>query len=294
MKIEYLKDGNVVALASARRDRKFPAIAQIEAYWHGLRNGRLMPTRHDVDPRGIGDNLAHAFILERIAPGHARIRLAGQHVSDILSMEVRGMPISAFFTPQARQEVQDALESVFDMPAEVNLTLQSESGIFQKSLDAQMILLPLKDREGRVTRVLGAFQVDGKLTRAPLRFNIRTLDARPLTVDQTAAQKTRDAEHRQQQEMKRPGYWDMRGAPTSEATDRTIPDVTRVDIRPTGDRQNRKTDGHIMRPSGDAGDRGIPVPGMAELAASFHGTPDSMRAGPLARPGGHLRIVPQD
>ncbi|WP_371171122.1 PAS domain-containing protein [Aliiroseovarius sp. 2305UL8-7] len=286
MKIEYLKDGNVVALASARRERKFPAIAQIEAYWHGLRNGRLMPTRSDVDPRGIGDNLAFAFVLERIAPGHARIRLAGQHLSDIMSMEVRGMPISAFFLPQARDEVQDALERAFDMPAEVHMSLQSEASMFQPALDAQMILLPLKNNEGRVTRLLGAIQVKGKLARGPHRFSIRNIDATALTVDAPASDMAHEAEKLRRSELDRPGYWDIRGGKTAEA------DVTRVDIRPAHSAENRSSEGHIMRPSGPSG---VQVPGLAELAESFHGKTVGPNNAPLkTRPGGHLRLVSTD
>ncbi len=286
MKIEYLKDGNVIALAAARRTIKFPAIAQIEAYWHALRNGRLMPTRGDVDPRGIGENLAHAMILERIAPGHARIRLAGQHISDTLSMEVRGMPLSALFTPDARDEVQEALESVFTTPAEVSLTLQSESKLFHKTLDAQLILLPLKDIHGNVTRVLGGFQVDGAQGRGPQRFRVRDLDIRPLTMPGPHGQARRSRPR--QDTLSRPGYWDIRGADAAVPAGDEKPDVTRVDIRPTRD---RKSEGHIMRPS-DA--RGIPVPGLAELAASFHGASSSMHIEPPMRPGGHLRLVKQD
>ena len=284
MKIEYLKDGNVVALASVRRERKFPAIAQIEAYWHGLRNGRLMPTRSDVDPRGISDNLTYAFVLERIAPGHARIRLAGQHLSDILSMEVRGMPISSFFQPQARDEIQEALENAFSMPAEVSLTLRSESSMFQGGLDAQMILLPLKDVEGRVTRMLGALQVEGKLGRGPLRFDIRSVEVTPLTAEMTKAQKSHQAELRHQENLKRPGYWDLRGATEPKKQK----DVTRVDIRPTKANKDKSAEGHIMRPSGS---HGVTVPGLAELAESFHGTPITR---PASRPGGHLRVVNPD
>ncbi|MDE9449042.1 PAS domain-containing protein [Aliiroseovarius sp. Z3] len=291
MKIEYLKDGNVVTLASARRTIKFPAIAQIEAYWHALRNGRLMPTRGDVDPRGIGENLTYAMILERIAPGHARIRLAGQHISDVLSMEVRGMPLSALFTPDARDEIQEALESVFTTPAEVSLTLRSESNLFHNKLDAQLILLPLKDIHGNVTRVLGGFQVDGKLGRGPQRFAICNMETRPLTVEHTAGQNSSDAARRRKRDIARPGYWDIRGAPPPRSTDANKPDVTRVDIRPSQTGQNRKSEGHIMRPS-DAS--GVAVPGMAELAASFHGASRPMSISPTARPGGHLRLVKQD
>ncbi len=291
MRTEYLKDDNVVALAAARRDRKFPAIAVIEAYWHGLRNGRLMPTRGDVDPRGIGDKLSYALILERIAPGHARIRLAGQHVNDILSMEVRGMPLSALFTPDARAEVQETLETVFTTPAEATLNLRSEADTAQKTLDAQLILLPLKDIHGNVTRVLGAFQVDGTPERGPLRFGIRDLDIRPLTVAHGAAQDGNEKERRQKRDIARPGYWDIRGAKSSARSNVEKPDVTRVDIRPTEAARTRKDEGHIMRPSGASGVR---VPGLAELAASFHGAQQPLRVGAQARPGGHLRLVKQD
>lgn len=275
-----MKDGNVVTLAQARRQKKFPAIAQIEAYWHGLRNGRLMPARSDFDPRGIGDNLSYALSLERIAPGHARIRLAGQHLNDILSMEVRGMPMSAFFTPAARDEIHEALEAAFDMPAEVNLTLRTEKRHGRVQLDAQMILLPMKDDQGNVARVLGGLQVDGPLGKGTQRFDIRSLDIRPI---QVRPQNAADVEN--QTGLKRPGYWDMRGAPQKNK------DVSCVDIHPTRSDQATKSEGHIMRPSGQAGTR---VPGLAELAESFHGAPTSRSSGNNTRPGGHLRLVPRD
>ena len=55
-----------------------------------------MPRRAEIDPRGIENALEYAFILERIAPGMARIRLAGIHLSDLMGMEVRGMPLTSF------------------------------------------------------------------------------------------------------------------------------------------------------------------------------------------------------
>ncbi len=41
----------------------YPAIAQVDAYWEALRNGRLMPERAEVDPRGLECALEYAFIL---------------------------------------------------------------------------------------------------------------------------------------------------------------------------------------------------------------------------------------
>lgn len=183
MKIEYLRNGNVVSLHSARRATRFPSIAQVEAYWHGLRNGRLCPTRNQIDPRGMAGALHEAFILEKIAPGLARIRLAGQHLNDILDMEVRGMPISAFFLPDARKEMHRALEALFDMPAQITLSLSTEAGPFRKPHEAQMVMLPLRDNAGQITRVLGAMQANGDLKRGPQRFAIRAVEVTPIVVD---------------------------------------------------------------------------------------------------------------
>ncbi|MCK0143673.1 PAS domain-containing protein [Aliiroseovarius sp. F20344] len=187
MKIEYLQNGNVVSLSSARQVQKFNSIALVEAYWHGLRNGRLCPTRQEVDPRGMAGALHEAFMLEKIAPGLARIRLAGQHMNDVLGMEVRGMPISAFFTTEARKELHRALESLFDMPAQITLSLVTEGRAFRKGQEAQMILLPLRDETGLITRVLGALQVEGDLDRTPQRFNIRSAEVTAIVADDDAA-----------------------------------------------------------------------------------------------------------
>ena len=53
-------------------------VAELRSYWDGLRQGRAVPMRTDVQPAGIGRGLDFAFILERIAPGAARFRLAGR------------------------------------------------------------------------------------------------------------------------------------------------------------------------------------------------------------------------
>ncbi len=76
--------GNVITMSGYQQETRFRALSQVEAYWEGLRQGRDVPMRSDIDPRGIEDALEYAFILERIAPGLARLRVAGSHLSDVM------------------------------------------------------------------------------------------------------------------------------------------------------------------------------------------------------------------
>lgn len=184
MKIEYMKGTNVISITPIRDQLHFPSIRRVEAYWEGLRNGRLMPARGEVDPRGISDVLEFAFVLEKIAPGVARLRLAGMHLNDLMAMEVRGMPITAMFLPEARRDLQVLLESVLESPAKVKVTMESDHGLTRPKLEAQMVLLPLKDEQGRPTRVLGALQANGKIGRGPRRFRILSREIDPILGDE--------------------------------------------------------------------------------------------------------------
>lgn len=162
----------VVSLADFRECARNDAIFQIETYWEGLRNGRIMPSRSDIDPRDIAGALENAFVLERVARGIGRFRLAGMHLSEVLGMEVRGMPLTALILPESRDEMGNVLASVFDEPAVVSLTLTSDRGLGRPEMGARMVLLPLRSDLGDVSRILGCFIAEGKIGRAPRRFRI--------------------------------------------------------------------------------------------------------------------------
>ncbi|WP_166415720.1 PAS domain-containing protein [Cochlodiniinecator piscidefendens] len=174
---------NIISMVDYQDLNRFPALKQIEAYWEGLRNGNDIPSRSEIDPRGIQQLLEHTFVLERIAPGLARFRIAGMHLVDLMGMEVRGMPLSAFFTPDARAIVSDVLERAFSGPEIVELTLYAEKGIGKPPMDGKMIFLPLKNDMGEVNRILGAFVTEGPIGRAGRRFHIETTKARHVHVD---------------------------------------------------------------------------------------------------------------
>lgn len=175
MGFAFQNEANVISLTRARTDMKFPVITEVYAYWDALRNGRPLPLRSEVDPRGIERALENAFVLERIAPGMARFRLAGMHLNDLMGMEVRGMPLTAFFTPKAREEMTRLLEAVFSGPEIVELTLTAEIGIGKPAVEGKLLILPLRSDLGDVTRALGCFATNGSVGRAPRRFEITSV-----------------------------------------------------------------------------------------------------------------------
>ncbi|MBT9383789.1 PAS domain-containing protein [Pseudooceanicola sp. CBS1P-1] len=162
---------------------RFGAISEVEAYWEAIRAGRLVPRRSDIDPRGIERALEYAFILERVAPGIARMRIAGSHLSDLMGMEVRGMPLSAFMTATSRNLLGEILEEVFDSPAKAVVELESERAIGKPHIEARMIMLPMKSDLGDITRMLGCFVTTGEIGRTPRRFEITDSHVTPLLGD---------------------------------------------------------------------------------------------------------------
>lgn len=171
---------DIVSLEWYKSTMQHSAISQLEAYWQGLRNGRVVPSRSDIDPRGIEQALEFAFILERIAPGMARFRLAGMHLNDLMGMEVRGMPITTFFAPDTRQQINDALEHVFETPAIARFSLIAERGLGKPQSSAELIILPLRSDLGDISRALGCLVCHGEIGRTPRRFTVAELHLEPL------------------------------------------------------------------------------------------------------------------
>lgn len=174
--------GNVIEMAGYLGESRYRVLNEVEAYWEGLRRNAEVPSRSDIDPRGIENALEYAFILERIAPGLARMRIAGMHLSDLMGMEVRGMPISAFVPPESRDGFSATLEQVLDTPAKARLTLSAEGGVGKPPLEGRMLLLPLQNDLGDVARVLGCFETIGQIGRAPRRFNVLETELTRLDV----------------------------------------------------------------------------------------------------------------
>ncbi|PZX17565.1 PAS domain-containing protein [Palleronia aestuarii] len=171
----------VVSIAKFRTDPATECQNALRTYWEALCNGRIMPDRHDVDPRGLSDILDKVFLIERIAPRQAQFRVAGQHLAQTHGFDLRGMPVSTIFTAAARARLEDALQALFDEPAEITLELMGPRTGFFTRITAHLTLLPLRGPDGEVTRAIGCFQAtgSGRESSAP-RFDIANEERRTL------------------------------------------------------------------------------------------------------------------
>lgn len=171
---------NVIEIGQHVAQNRFPELVEVEAYWTALRGARQMPARLEIDPRGIEGALAQCFMLERIAPGVARIRLSGTHLNDLMGMEIRGMPLTALVAPEHRKRFSEHLEQVFRAPARLVMDLTAERALGKPKCLGRLLILPLTDTENRVTRALGCLSTYGQIGRAPRRFMVDRQSLHPL------------------------------------------------------------------------------------------------------------------
>lgn len=164
--------GNIIEIGQHVAQNRFPELAEVEAYWTALKGTRQMPGRIEIDPRGIEGALTNSFMLERIAPGVARIRLAGSHLNDLMGMEIRGMPLTALVAPEHRKRFSEQLEQVFRTPARLVMDLKGERALGKPKCLGRLLILPLTDTENRVTRAIGCLSTHGQIGRAPRRFTV--------------------------------------------------------------------------------------------------------------------------
>ncbi len=183
---DELNDGKTALMHSGMRGKE-KDIAAFVAYWSSMRKGHAVPRRSDIDPRGIESLLGSAFIAEKIAPGLARMRIAGTHLSDLMGMEVRGMPISSFILPEYRDELADLLVGLFDRPAILKIDISSDSSPGCAALTGTIMLLPLRSDLGDTSRALGCLVTNGIIGRTPRRFSITGHGFQPVQPPRGAA-----------------------------------------------------------------------------------------------------------
>jgi hypothetical protein len=97
------------AYIDAPRD---PRIEALYEYWDGLRRGRAMPARADIDPVAIPALLPHIVMYDVTANGLYTIRLVGEEVVNFVGRNATGSPAGAIMPPRAAELIVKILDAV--------------------------------------------------------------------------------------------------------------------------------------------------------------------------------------
>ncbi|ARQ01244.1 PAS domain-containing protein [Pseudorhodoplanes sinuspersici] len=141
-------------------------------YWNALRGSRIAPMRDDIDPGAIRARLADIFLLAlNMEHGHA-FRLAGSSVCALFGKELKGGVFHDLWSPISQPRIGALLHSIAEdkvgaVAHVIGRNLENEI------LDLEMILLPLLDGSGSVSRLLGGFAPVG----APYWIGSRAVEA---------------------------------------------------------------------------------------------------------------------
>ena len=124
-------------------------------YWNELRGDRPAPMRSEIEPRDIKNILPHVFILERNDRWTYRFRLAGTGLCTTYGMELRRHNMAALWKDDSQQKILSLLNDVTGsgIVGTIDYTAETPDN---RQLSMQMILLPLAQDNGAITRVLGA------------------------------------------------------------------------------------------------------------------------------------------
>lgn len=83
-------------------------------YWNRLRNGRIAPKRHEVEPADIKSLLSCTFILEKDARGQAVFRLAGTQICAYFGRELKGFGFLSFWAQKESDLIGRLVEDTFN------------------------------------------------------------------------------------------------------------------------------------------------------------------------------------
>jgi hypothetical protein len=123
-------------------------------YWNAIRAGRPAPLRSEIEPGDIRRILPYVFILERQDENTYRFRLAGTGLCSVYSMEFRGHNMLSMWQEDCLSSLKHALRDV-TLNASISIVEYTATTNEQREATFEMILLPLAQDNGAITRVLG-------------------------------------------------------------------------------------------------------------------------------------------
>ncbi len=100
-----------------------PGLRRMIGHWLGLRRGRLLPARRDVDPAALRWALADIFMVDHLPEtDRYRFRLAGERIVEQMGDPMRGRHLDEIVPPGMLARVVGYYRQAIEGPALVHIT----------------------------------------------------------------------------------------------------------------------------------------------------------------------------
>lgn len=128
-------------------------LAQLFAYWDGLRRDRLLPRYTEIVPDAIQSLLPELSILDYLGPKTAIYRYTGTSVARRMQQDLLGQNVMALIPPETADTVAGILKQVAEWPAGAT-TRHVNTDPRGKQLLTYGLYLPLADKRDKVAQIL--------------------------------------------------------------------------------------------------------------------------------------------
>lgn len=122
-------------------------------YWNRLRGKRPAPKRTEIEPADIRSRLADTFILEGLANGAAKFRLAGTRLCAIFCRELKGFEFTTLLADRDHLMISRLIQATV-REGTVCVTGLEGTSRNNRRVSFELLLLPLQS-EGECVRILG-------------------------------------------------------------------------------------------------------------------------------------------
>ncbi len=163
---------NVISFQFVHLRKEFPILHELAVYWTNLNRGDL-PRRSDIDPRQLERVLPYLFILDRTGTNDATIRLGSTQLETLTGAPAKGLQFSDLIDPSSRDLIADGFEKLWIKNTPQSFDITSSFTDERDTISGKVIVFPLRDVFGRVTKAVGALQVMGRIKYPPYTFDIR-------------------------------------------------------------------------------------------------------------------------
>lgn len=141
---------------------KHPQTRELFDYWRSLQQGDRLPDRQDIDPQEFKHALSFVFMLQRIDTDHYIFRLAGTGLCNCFGREFRDHNFLTLWTNKDRRAMKALLEQSVLSSQAAYAGFDAET-VDRRICAGELLLLPLRNGDGRKDRILGLWQALAEL-----------------------------------------------------------------------------------------------------------------------------------